>query len=313
MGPAEGVGHRGVSHPAPTEIENVGPAPASDTAPRTAARIADGRHELGVRGIGCPGGHLDRHDLHAVRDPGPTQAVISYFPNDSGDCRTVVVIGVRRIRVGGVRHEVPPIDVIDVAIAVIVHAGGARSLSRVLPDAQVRMIGLHAIVQYSDHDVAASGRESPGFRSIDVGVGGAPGLARVVQMPLTRVQRICGVFDRFHVGIGRSPGYPGIAAQLVGQAQDGQPAARSHSRHELVGGTVDGPIAAVGGVGEVLDWIDARFQRDNDFVRDPLLQPRLAVDECRARPGHRRVLCHRLQRSIEIRKGTRNCDRLLIE
>ena len=92
--------------------------------------------------------------------------------------------------------EVPAVDVVHIAVAVIVDAVGllaASGLAGVGPrlGGEVRVVEVDAVVDHGDHDVRVAGRQVQGLESVDVGIGQALGpvlaqeqlLARVVETP----------------------------------------------------------------------------------------------------------------------------------
>ena len=94
-----------------------------------------------------------------------------------------VILVVHRIPVAV--GEIVAVDVIDVAVAVIILAPLAAQFGGVDPHVggQVGMIVIHARIDHGDDRVAAAGGGLPGLGRIDVGVGGASGLSRIVQSP----------------------------------------------------------------------------------------------------------------------------------
>ena len=97
-----------------------------------------------------------------------------------------VTVGIAGIVV--VPIKIPPVDVIDIAVAVVIDAVSGN-LAGVGPDigGQIRMIDVHTGIDDGHHDIAAAGGHTPGFKRIDVGIIGAVGpvhiLTGVMQPP----------------------------------------------------------------------------------------------------------------------------------
>ena len=77
--------------------------------------------------------------------------------------------------------EIPPVDIIHVAIIVIV-LSVAGNLTRIDPHIrqQVFVVIVHPGVYHCDNYIAAACLNIPGFRRVHVCIGHAPHLARVV-------------------------------------------------------------------------------------------------------------------------------------
>ena len=141
----------------------------------------------------------------------------------------------RRVRV--VRTEVPPVDVVDVPVAVVVDVGESGLLDGVDPHRvhEVRMVDVHSGVEDRDDDVVTGRGRVPRLRRVDVGVGDAVevvlphvprlghrvGLPDVVRPPLLAEVLVV----RDHRGHGHSVGFGGehprvglVAADRVGRA-----------------------------------------------------------------------------------------------
>ena len=111
-----------------------------------------------------------------------------------------------------VAREIPPVHVVDVAVAVVVDA--VDRIEGVGPDgaagagAEVRMVEVDALVEYADVDRAVRGgrRGGPGVRCVDVRVDratpAAHGLAGVLQRPLLREVRVVRLSRVDPVGLG---------------------------------------------------------------------------------------------------------------
>ena len=121
--------------------------------------------------------------------------------------RAVVVVVVR---VGVVVDEVPAVDVVDVAVAVVVDAV-AGDLTGVGPDVglQVGMVEVDTGVDYCHHDRRVAQRMRPGTGGIDpVGTGEAPEFVE----PRIRGQ----VGDPYHDVRAGPLDHPGTAQQRQG-------------------------------------------------------------------------------------------------
>ena len=139
---------------------------------------------------------LERHDLDVPVHAGNADSVRAGGPDRPGDVRAVAVV-VERVVV--VVHEVPAVDVVDVAVAVVVDAVArtARArLARVRPDVrrEIGVVPVHARVDHRDDNRRASGRGRPGLGSVDVRIRGSRGglhrLTGVVQAPELAEERV---------------------------------------------------------------------------------------------------------------------------
>ena len=92
-----------------------------------------------------------------------------------------IVVGVAPVftfvgaRAGRRRDEIPPPQVIDVAVAVVVDAGGAVALGGIDPQVggagqatEIRMVGEDAGVQDRDDDGRVARVDVPGFERVQV-------------------------------------------------------------------------------------------------------------------------------------------------
>ena len=161
--------------------------------------VVDGPHHRGVvdrpNRVGdvsptAAGEELQPHDR-----PGPVHAdhagaVVAGAGDGPGNVSAVAVV-VHRVAV--VVDEVVSVDVVDEPVAVVVDSVSGN-LAGVGPDVggQIDVIVVHARVDHSDHDVAASGGDVPGFCRVDVGVGRTAGLTRVVHPPERRDELVVG-------------------------------------------------------------------------------------------------------------------------
>ena len=94
-------------------------------------------------------------------------------------------------RIGVVVGEVPAVDVVDEAVAVVVDAVTGH-VARVVPGIgrQIRMVVVHAGVDDGHHHAAGAGGRVPRLRGIDVGVDDAARLAAVVEAPELAERRV---------------------------------------------------------------------------------------------------------------------------
>src|SRR5690606_4921608 len=129
------------------------------------------------------GGALDGDDLGLPVHAGHAGAVVPARGGGAGDVGAVE----RRGDVAVVVVGVPPVDVVDVAVPVVVDAV-AGDLGGVRPEAEVGVAELEPVVDDGDGDAGAVGGDAavgelPRLGGVDVGVGGAAGLAGVVEVP----------------------------------------------------------------------------------------------------------------------------------
>src|SRR5205823_5686362 len=132
----------------------------------------------------------DRQDAGGVGDTRHPDAVVADGRGHAGGGGAVAVAGAgvgRRVVVAV--PEVPAGDVVRPAVAVVVEAV-TGDFAGVVPDVggEVGVVTLDGVVDDGDDDVGAAGGHLPGFGGVHVGVGGAAGLAGVVQVPLLRVE-----------------------------------------------------------------------------------------------------------------------------
>ena len=118
---------------------------------------------------------LGRDHLHRPVDASDALAVVAHAADGARHMRTVRVdrrIGGPIENGGVVVEEVPPVDVVDVAVAVVVDTVSGN-LSRIGPDVggQIGMRGLNALVDHADHDVGRSGVASTPRLSSTAAVG----------------------------------------------------------------------------------------------------------------------------------------------
>jgi hypothetical protein len=106
--------------------------------------------------------------------------------------RVVVGEGALGVEDGGVVvEEVPAVDVVGEAAAVVVEAVRGR-LAGVRPDVglEVWVADVHALVDDADDDLPAPRRRVPGGLGVDVGARGALRLPRVFERPLRGERRV---------------------------------------------------------------------------------------------------------------------------
>ena len=124
---------------------------------------------------------LARHEANRSVDPDDADAVVPDGANRAGDMGAVVIVvhGVG-IVVGGVDSEA----VVDLTVAVVIDPV-VVAVRRVTEHVrgQVRVGVVDSRVDHGHDDVAAPGREVPGFGGIDVRVREPTGLAHVAQSP----------------------------------------------------------------------------------------------------------------------------------
>jgi hypothetical protein len=141
-------------------------------------------------------------------DPGDTALVIG---DGACDSRTVgAVTATLSGGIGGIGitiAEVPPVDVIDMAVAVIIDARRAGSFRRVRPDigGQVLVVAVDACVNDGEDDAAVPLLDIPGLGCVDVREIMLLGISRIVRhlAEPAHIERL-GIF------------YVGIARQLSG-------------------------------------------------------------------------------------------------
>ena len=135
---------------------------------------------------------LQRHDLDVPVDADDARPVVADRSDRPGDVRPVAVV-VGRVIV--VVHEVPAMDVVDVAVGIVVDPvvfAAWAGLSRIGPDVcgEIGVVPVHARVDHRNDDRVTPGRRRPRLWRVDVGVGRSGrafhGLADVVQAPELR-------------------------------------------------------------------------------------------------------------------------------
>ena len=99
----------------------------------------------------------------------------------------VGVVGVGDSGVGARDGGVDAVDVVDVAVGIVVDGDGSGvSLDGVNPEVAVDVLVLeeHAGVHHADDHIGCLAADIPSGEGLDVGAGGAAGLAGVVERPL---------------------------------------------------------------------------------------------------------------------------------
>ncbi len=165
---------------------------------------------------------LQGHDRGVPVDAGDSVTVVAHGGDRAGDVRPVAVV-VHGIAVAV--DEVVPVDVVDQPVAVVVDAV-RRHFAGVGPGVggQIGVGVVDARVDHGHDDAGAARGDVPRFGRVDVGVGRAPGLARVVEPP-ERVEvvvaghRVVGQrrieFGVGDVGIAVEPGFDGARVGVV--------------------------------------------------------------------------------------------------
>ena len=121
-------------------------------------------------------------------------------------------------RVGVAVGKVPPVDIVDEPIAVVVDTV-AGDLAGVGPDVggEVGVLVVDAAVDHRDDHAPRSRRDGPGLGSVDVGVDHAPRLPRVVERP-ERAERP--VVGNGRAGDGEVGLHEGHARRAAGPGED---------------------------------------------------------------------------------------------
>ena len=151
-------------------------------------RVVDGVDRLGGEAGAVLPEELHGKDRDLPVDPGDPPPVPSERPEDPGDVRAVRGVVERLVVAVG---EIPPVHVVDEAVAVVVQPV-ARDLSRVGEDV-ARQVGVEEVdpgVDHGDHDLAFACGDVPGARRIDVGSGLPPRLPAVAEGPLLGEARV---------------------------------------------------------------------------------------------------------------------------
>ena len=86
--------------------------------------------------------------------------------------------------IGIIIVSINPIDVVDIAVAVIIFTVG-RDFLGVFPhvDLQVLVVVIHPGIDDPDYDITGPGLFVPGFRGIDISIGGPTGLTGIMHPP----------------------------------------------------------------------------------------------------------------------------------
>ena len=174
---------------------------------------------------------FQRQDRGIPGDPDDADPVVPRRRDRPRDVRSVAVVVLHVVRAGG---EIPAVDVVDVAVAVVVHAIG-RDLAGVGPDAsgQLGMIQVDAGVEHGDDRGGAPRRDAPGFGGVDIHVPGVveppeladhrivrderrgdpTGTADRIRPPRARISAGATVADLGRAGLGRSARVPQAASR----------------------------------------------------------------------------------------------------
>ena len=126
--------------------------------------------------------------LHIPGHARDADAIVAYGADGAGDVRPVTVV---IHRVGVVVDEVPAVDVINIAVAVVINRV-SRDLARVRPHvcSKVGMGVVDARVYDADDDRAAARADIPRLGGVDIRVDRASGLPGIVHSPQTAEVRI---------------------------------------------------------------------------------------------------------------------------
>ena len=157
-------------------------------------KVADAEHIRKLCGIFDGIGPIDIYDgvgvdtdgkkLAVIGHPGYAQSVIRLRNNQACCSHSVVVVCAHRGWIVIVVHEIPAVDIIDKAIAVIVHTvyGIVRVGENV--GGKVGMIQFEPIIQYRHDDIGTAAGDIPSPFRANIAVQDATVLARVVKVPL---------------------------------------------------------------------------------------------------------------------------------
>src|SRR5205823_7675554 len=148
-----------------------------------------------------------------------TGTIVTARSGHPGHPGAVVVLAIDRVGIVVVVHEVPAVDVVDLAVAVIVDTV-ARDLARVRPEVgrEIRMCVHHAVVDDRDDDARAARGHVPGRDEVGVGADEAATLSGVPQVPLVGKHRVVGDAGQGVAAqqVRLRPLYPRLAGQRVG-------------------------------------------------------------------------------------------------
>ena len=143
--------------------------------------IVDRSHRVAGGAAAATAEELQAHDRDLPVHANDARAIVANAADGARDMGAVTVV-VHRVAV--VVDEIVAVDVVDKAVAVVVHAV-ARNLTRVLPGigSKVAMGVVDAGVDDSDHDIPRTGGDIPRFECVDIGVVDPTSLSGVVQPP----------------------------------------------------------------------------------------------------------------------------------
>ena len=240
----------------PAVVHDVHVGPLAEPVPRPSCGVVDRRGDVRVGGRRPRRSEdPDWQDAGLLRDPGHPNPVVPTSRRDSRDTgRMGIVRGigpgivVPRRAVGG---EVPAVGVVDVPIGIIVQSI-TGDLARV--DEQVRcQVGVgqfHPVVHDGDHDAVGAGGQIPGSLGIHVGIDRASGDPIVFEVPLQVVERVVRdrEFAKVAIAVRLGPGQSGVCGEPFGQLQGLGPRPRREGRHEMIGRSIERPVAGEAGV-----------------------------------------------------------------
>ena len=175
--------------------------------------VVHGREQIGRRAGARVAEALQGHDLYIPGNARDSDIVVSRRADGACDvCAVAVNIHGVCVTVG----EVPAVDVVHIAVAVVVDTV-AGNFAGIHPDVvgEVGMGVVNTRVDDSDDDAARARRDFPCFRCVDVCVWLPTKLSCVVQAPELRKVRVVGVrrlvlkhkiwLDIRHTGLCSSP------------------------------------------------------------------------------------------------------------
>ena len=122
-----------------------------------------------------------RHELGIPVDSGHPNFIVSRSGDRSGDV-CAVPMAVQRVRITA--GKIPPVDIVDVAIVIIVDAV-SRYFTGVGPDV-VCKVGVGVVnsgIDHTDNNIGAPGLQIPGFWCVNIGIYQTPCLSGVVESP----------------------------------------------------------------------------------------------------------------------------------